>query len=80
MVTKTSFSAQHNGFAYILEANAARRQLKLSLSVVVGLAVGIVSAALTFGVHPIDAKRDVVALPTMTTLHAETNPIGAIRS
>lgn len=80
MVTKASSSTQNSGFAYVLEVNAARRQLKLSLSVVVVLAVGIVSAALTFGAHPIDARRDVVALPTVTTLHAETNAIGAVRS
>lgn len=80
MVTKTSSSAQHSGFAYILEVNAARRQLKMSLSVVVVLAVGIVSAALAFGAHPVDPKRDVVSLPTLATLHIETSPIGAIRS
>ena len=80
MVTKTSSSEQNSGFAYIVEANAARRQLKLSLSVVVVLAVGIVSAALTFGTHPIEAKRDVVALPGVTTFHAETNAIGAVRT
>lgn len=80
MVTKTSSSTQNNGFGYMLEASEARRQLKLSLSVVVVLAVGIVTAALTFGAHPIEAKRDVVLLPTVTTLHAQTDAIGAVRS
>ena len=80
MVTKTSSPAQHSGFAFRLEASETRRQFKLSLSVVVVLAVGIVSAALTFGAHPIDVKRAVVFLPTVTTMHAETNAIGALRS
>ena len=80
MVTKTSSSAQNSGFAYMLEASEARRQLKLSLSVVVVLAVGIVSAALTFGAHPIDVRRDIVSMPIVTTLHAETNAVGALRS
>ncbi len=80
MITKMSSSPQSSGFAYGLEASEARRQLKLSLSVVVVLAVGIVSAALTFGAHPLDAKRDIVLLPTLTTMHAETNAIGALRS
>ena len=80
MVVKTSSSVRQDGFAYILEVNAARRQLRMSLSVIVVLAAGIVSAALTFGNHPIEAKRNVVYLPAVTTLHAETNPIGAVRS
>ena len=80
MIAIRSSSAQHSGFAYRLGASEARRQLKLSLSVVIVLAVGIVSAALTFGAHPIDAKRDVVLLPTVTTLHAETNAVGVLGS
>ena len=80
MVTKTLSLAQHSGFAFRLEASETRRQFKLSLSVVVVLAVGIVSAALTFGAHPIDVKRAVAFLPTVTTMHAETHAIGALRS
>ena len=62
MVTKTSSSAQHGGFAYMVEASETRRQFKLSLSVVFVLAVGIVSAALTFGAHPIDARKGLSCL------------------
>ena len=80
MFTRMPSSLQHNGFAYSLEVHAARRQLRMSLSVVVLLAVGIVSAALAIGHHPIEAKRDVVSLPAVATFHAETNAVGAFRS
>ena len=80
MVVETSSSVRHSGFDCMLESNAARRQLRMSVSMIVVLAVGIVSAALMFGDHPIDAKRSVVDVPTVTTLHAETNAIGAVRS
>ena len=78
MFSETSF-VHHSGFACRLDGHAARRQLRMSLSVVTVLAVGIASVALTFGRHPIEAKRDVVSLPSITTLHAESNAIGAIR-
>ena len=80
MKTAVSSSARLSGYTDLLDVNTARRQLKLALSVVTVIAVGVVSAALTLGAHPIDAKRDVVVLPTVSVFHAETNAIGKTRS
>ena len=77
---KTEMSSSTGSYAGGFDVNTARRQLKLALSVTTIIAVSVVSSALTFGAHPIDVKRDVVGLPTTTTLHAETNASGAIRS
>ena len=64
------------GFSTEVGGTDVRRQLQMSVGLVVVLAFGIVSAALTVGSHPLDAKRAVVAAP-LTTLHAETNAVGA---
>ena len=55
----------------------ARRQLRMSVGVVVMLAIGIVSAAATVGSHPLAAKRDVVSMVPLTTMHADSNVVGA---
>ncbi len=81
MKSEVSSSTRVSAYADLLDVNAARRQLKLALSMTVVIAASVVSAALIFGAHPIDARRDVVSLPLMTTtLHAETNASGAVRS
>ena len=74
------FLADSSGFDSFSDINAARRQLRMSLSVVAVLTVGIVTAGLTFGAHPLSAKRDVVSAPSITVLHADTNVVGAVRS
>ena len=66
-----------NGFTAELTRAEVRRQLRMSVGVVVMLAVGIVSASLTVGSHPISAKRDVVSVAPVVTMHAEANPVGA---
>ncbi len=66
-----------NVFAAEVTGIEARRQLRMSVGVVVMLAVGIVSAALTVGSHPIAAKRDIVSLTPVIVLHADANPVGA---
>jgi hypothetical protein len=66
-----------NGFTAEVTGVEARRQLRLSVSVVVMLAVGIVSAAVTVGSHPIAAKRDLASVAPVVVLHADANPIGA---
>lgn len=66
-----------DGFTAGLTGVDARRQLRMSVGVVVMLAVGIVSAAVTVGSHPVAAKRDVVSLAPVVVMHAEANPVGA---
>lgn len=68
--------ADDAGFSTQVGGTEVRRQLHMSVGIVVALAFGIVSAALTVGAHPLDARRAVVSAP-LTTLHAETNAIGA---
>lgn len=67
----------NDGFHTGVDGDAARRQLRMSVGVVVMLAVGIVSAAVTVGPHPLAAKRDVVSLQPVSTLHADTEVVGA---
>ena len=70
-------TSRQSGFSVQIGGSEARRQFRMSVGVVAVLAIAIVSAATTFGAHPVSAKRYVVsAAPTMT-LHAETNAIGA---
>ena len=66
-----------DGFSNTVNGESARRQLRMSVGVVVMLAVGIVSAAVTVGPHPLAAKRDVVSLQPVSTLHADTEVVGA---
>jgi hypothetical protein len=75
----TNHSAQRglDGFSATVDGTAARRQLRMSVSVVVMLAVGIVSAAVTVGPHPMSAKRDVLSMKPVTALHADTEVVGA---
>ncbi len=68
---------RQNGFSVQIGGSEARRQFRMSVGVVAVLAVAIVSAATTFGAHPVSAKRDVVSAAPLMTLHAETNAIGA---
>ncbi|WP_237476821.1 hypothetical protein [Lichenibacterium dinghuense] len=75
MVATSSTTRQ--GFTAEVTGVEARRQLRMSVGVVVMLAVGIVSAAFTVGSHPIAAKRDVVSTAPFVTMHAEANPVGA---
>ena len=72
----TSFTTRQ-GFTAEVTGVEARRQLRMSVGVVVMLAVGIVSAALTVGSHPLAAKREVVSIAPLVTMHAEANPVGA---
>ena len=62
------------GFCAQVTGAEVRRQLRLSVSLVVVLALGIVSAAVAVGSHPLDARRAVVSVPS-ATLHAESNVI-----
>ena len=66
-----------NGFSARIGGSEARRQLRMSVGVVVMLSIGIVSAAATVGSHSIAAKRDVASAAPVTVLHAETNAVGA---
>lgn len=68
------------GFTGPVGGTEARRQLRMSVGVVVMLSIGIVSAAMTVGSHPMAAKRDVVSMKPVTTLHADTDVIGAARA
>jgi len=78
MVTSTlAGNDRQGGFSVQIGGSEARRQLRMSVGIVVVLAVTIVSAATTFGAHPVSAKRDIVSAAPLTTLHAETNVIGA---
>lgn len=63
------------GFSIKAAGSDARRQLRMSLGVVVVLSLGIVSAAFTVGAHPLDARRSFVSSPS-TALHAETDVAG----
>ena len=78
-MVSTSFTARQgiDGFTAGVTGVEARRQLRMSVGVVVMLAVGIVSAAVTVGSHPVAAKRDVVSAFPVVTMHAEANPVGA---
>lgn len=75
----TSFTARsgNDGFTAEVTGIEARRQLRMSVGVVVMLAVGIVSAALTVGSHPIAAKRDVASAAPVVVMHAAADPVGA---
>lgn len=78
MVASSAIARQGSqGFSTDVTGTEARRQLRMSVGVVVMLAVGIVSAALTVGPHPLAAKRDVVSTAPVVTMHAEANPVGA---
>ncbi len=67
----------NDGFTAGVNGVEARRQLRMSVGVVAMLAVGIVSAAVTVGSHPVAARRDVVSVAPVVMMHAEANPIGA---
>ncbi len=72
-----SANRNNDGFSARVDGTEARRQLRMSVGVVIMLAIGIVSAAATVGAHPIAVKRDVASVVPVTTLHAETNVVGA---
>ncbi len=68
------------GFGYAMDAATARRQFKLSVTVVIGLAVAI--AAAVVNVPRISAASSgfyTVSIPS-TTMHAERERIPAARS
>ena len=66
------------GFSVSLGGPEARRQLHLSLGVVTVLAIGIVSAGVAVGGHPLAVKQDVVASRAPVTMtQAETRVTGA---
>ena len=75
----TSLTARQGDTGFTAEVTGveARRQLRLSVGVVVMLAFGIVSAAFAVGSHPISVKRDIVLAAPVVTMHAEANPVGA---
>ncbi|RYB02712.1 hypothetical protein [Lichenibacterium ramalinae] len=75
----THHSAQRGivGFSAKVDGIAARRQLRMSVGVVAMLAVGIVSAAVTVGPHPMSAKRDVLSMKPVSALHADSDVVGA---
>ena len=77
VATVLSTPDSSNGFSAKIGGSEARRQLRMSVGVVVMLAIGIVSAAATVGSHPLAAKRDVVLMAPVTVLHAESNVVGA---
>ena len=66
------------GFDLRIDPRAARRQLNLSLGVVVILAVAIVTAALSLDARPVSAPSYVVSIPTAT--HQAQSDTSAYRS
>lgn len=76
MVNRTS-STDRSGFSAEITGAEARRQLRLSVAVVAMIGVGIVSAAVSVGPHPIAAKRDAVSMVPTVTLQADTAVTGA---
>ena len=72
-----STSDSNNGFSAKIDLSDVRRQLRMSIGVVVMVSIGVVSAATVVGSHPLAAKRDVVSMKPVTTMHAETNVSGA---
>lgn len=81
MVANTLHAQQSShGFTSPVAGSEARRQLRMSVGVVVMLSVGIVSAAFTVGPNPIAAKRDVVSMKPVTALHADTDVVGAAKA
>lgn len=78
MISQTSSTANRSlGFVVHFGRLEARRQLRMSVGIVSVLAIGIVAAAATVGSHPVSVTRDVVAAQPLTTLHAESNVLGA---
>ncbi len=54
------------GFGYRMDSYTARRQLHLSVGVVLVLALAIITAALSFDVRPVSAPSYVVSVPSAT--------------
>ena len=54
------------GFDLRIDPRTARRQLNLSLGVVVLLALAIVTAALSLDTRPVSSSSYVVSIPTAT--------------
>ena len=78
MVANSSAARRDSrGFSAEVTGVEARRQLRMSVAVVVMLSTGIVSAALTVGSHPLAAKRDVASTAPVVVMHAEADPVGA---
>lgn len=67
------------GFGYSIDARTARRQLNLSIGVLVVLAVAIVTAALSLDVRPVSAPSYVVSIPSVNQ-QAERTLTHAVRS
>ena len=65
------------GFSTEMSGAEARRLLRLSVGVVVMIGVGIVSAALSVGAHPVAVKRDARSILPTVVMHAETGATGA---
>ena len=61
MVDITASTRNRSRFSLPFDASAARRQLHLSLGLVTVLAIGLVSASVAVGGHPLAVKQDVVA-------------------
>lgn len=72
MTTFGRTSDRYAGFAYASDAGAARRQLNLSIGVVVILAIAIVTAALSLDTRPVSARGYAVMVPSATTQQAES--------
>ena len=68
---------RNGGFSARIGSDEARRQLRMSLGVVVMLSIGIASAAATVGSHPLAAKRDAMSMAPSTHLHAGSDAVGA---
>ena len=67
-----------SGFSLPFGGAEARRQLQISFGLVTMLAIGIVSAGVAVGGHPLSVKQDMVASRTpVTVMQAETRITGA---
>ena len=66
------------GFGYAIDAYTARRQLHLSLGVVMILVAAIVTAALSLDAQPVSGRGYVVSAPTAT--HQAERALPAFRS
>ena len=68
------------GFGYSIDARTARRQLNLSLGVVLVLAAAIMTAALSLDVRPVSARSYAVSVPSVSQQAADRALTHAVRS
>ena len=78
MIASRRASETALGFDLYIDPRTARRQLHLSIGVVVILAVAIVTAALSLDTRPVSAPSYVVSIPTAT--HQAASTVSAYRS